>query len=74
VTVEVELFGNLAARNPRRQIITLAEPATAGDIAARLGVDLDSIGLVMVNGVQSDLEDYVSAGCRLCLFPPLSGG
>jgi molybdopterin converting factor small subunit len=74
MTIDVELFGNLAPGAPRRQSITLAEPTTAGEIAIRLGVDPDTVGLVAINGVLSDLEDPVPPGGRLCFFPPLSGG
>jgi molybdopterin converting factor small subunit len=74
VTLDVELFGNLAPGAPRRQSIPLAAPAVAGEIARGLGVDPEAIGLVTLNGVLIDLEDEVAPGRRLCFFPPLSGG
>jgi hypothetical protein len=39
-----------------------------------LGLDPDSIGLIVINGVQSEIGDVVPLDGRLCFFPPLSGG
>ena len=74
MTADVELFGNLVPDAPRRQAFELAELVSAGEIAARLGIDPETIGLVTLNGVLIDLEDAVPPGSRLCFFPPLSGG
>jgi hypothetical protein len=40
----------------------------------QLGLNLDDIGLMSINGVQVELQDLVPPNCRLCFFPPLSGG
>lgn len=74
MTLDVELFGNLLPGAPRRQAFDLTEPATAGEIAARLGIDPESIGLITLNGLLIELEEAVPSGGRLCFFPPLSGG
>jgi hypothetical protein len=47
---------------------------TVRDVALHLGVDPDEIGLIAIDGRQSELDDLVPAGCRLCLYPPVSGG
>jgi hypothetical protein len=72
--IEVELFGGLAPDLPRRQHLQVAQPATAADIAHRLALSPSFIGLITINGVQSELEDAVPEGARLCFFPYLSGG
>ena len=72
--LDVELFGQLLPGAPRRQTLTLEHPATVQEVANRLGLDPDEIGLIVVNGVQSEMHDLVSPGCRLCFFPPMSGG
>ena len=72
--VEIELFGQLAPALPRRQSITLERPMNAGEVGLLLGLDLDEVGLIAIDGVQSELEDPVPSDCRLCFFPPLSGG
>jgi molybdopterin converting factor small subunit len=74
VSIEVELFGNLLPGAPRCQILTLEPPLTVLEVAIRLGLDPDEIGLIAINGVQSELEDPLPSDCRLCFFPPMSGG
>lgn len=73
-SVEVEAFGALLPREERRQHLTAEGPLTVRDVAVRLGIDPDWVGLATVNGVQVTLDHEVPAGSRVCLFPPLSGG
>ena len=47
---------------------------TVQEIANFLGLEADEIGLISINGVQSEMEDSVLPGSRLCFFPPMSGG
>ena len=72
--VDIELFGQLAPGVPRRQALTVQRPMTVREVAILLGVKPDEVGLITVNGIQSEMEDAVPIGCRLCLFPPISGG
>jgi molybdopterin converting factor small subunit len=74
LAVEVELFGQLAPHVSLRQTLTLERPATVEDIAIHLGLNPDEIGLLSINGVQVELQDLVPPNCRLCFFPPMSGG
>lgn len=74
MTIDVELFGQLLPGSPRRQTLPLDGPATAADVAGRLGLALEEVGLILVDGVQHEMEDVVLSGCRLCFFPLLSGG
>jgi hypothetical protein len=74
VNVFIELFGNLSPFLPRRQTLDLADPATVQDAVGQLGVEPDEIGLITINGVQSEMNDRLLPDCRLCLFPYLSGG
>ena len=74
MTVELEVFGALLPPDQRRQILQLPPCTTVQQVAARLGLKPEEIGLITIQGVQSELEDVVPPGCRLCLFPPMSGG
>jgi molybdopterin converting factor small subunit len=74
MAIEVELFGQLAPHVSRRRTLTLERPATVEDIAIHLGLNPDEIGLLSINGVQVELQDLVPPNCRLCFFPPMSGG
>jgi hypothetical protein len=72
--VDIELFGQLAPGVPRRQTLSLERPMTVKEVAILLAVDPDRVGLIVINGVQSQMEDPMPSDGRLCLFPPLSGG
>jgi molybdopterin converting factor small subunit len=74
LVIEIELFGQLLSAAPRRQTLTLERPMNVQEVAIFLGLDLDEIGLISINGIQSELDDSVPPGCRLCFFPPMSGG
>jgi molybdopterin converting factor small subunit len=74
VSVEIELFGNLLPAAPRLQTLKLEQPMKVQEVANLLGLDPEEIGLISINGVQSEMDDPVPPGCRLCFFPPMSGG
>ncbi len=72
--IEVEVFGQLLPGRPRRQKVALDQPLTVREVAIAMGLNPDEVGLIAINGAQQELEDMVSQGCRLCFFPPISGG
>jgi len=72
--INVELFGQLMQDKQRRQTLEIGSPTLIRDIVNRLGLKEDEIGLIIVDGVQSEPEDLVHPGSRLCFFPPMSGG
>jgi hypothetical protein len=72
--VDVELFGQLAQGRSRRQSLTLDHPLKVRAVASLLEIDVEHIGLMAINSVQCELDDWVSSDCRLCFFPPMSGG
>jgi hypothetical protein len=74
VQISVELFGQLAPSSPRRQILDLSDRATVQDAATLLGLCTDEIGLITINGVQSEIQDLLTIDCRLCFFPYVTGG
>jgi hypothetical protein len=74
MAVNVELFGQLALSMPRRRSLTMERPTTVQEIALQLGLNPDEIGLMSIDGIQAELQDLVPSNCRLCFFPPLSGG
>ena len=72
--VEVEIFGQLTGKLPRRQQMTLEHSLPARKLAVRLGLNPNEIGLVVINGKQADMQEEVPMDCRISFFPPLSGG
>ena len=74
MTVNVELFGQLAQGTQRRQSLTLDRPMKVREVASLLEIDTEHIGLIAIDNVQRELDDWVPPECRLCFFPPMSGG
>jgi len=74
VPVDIEIFGQLLAGQPRRRSMEISAPALVRDLALAIGLNLDEIGLIMIDGVQSALDDSVQPGSRLCFFPHITGG
>jgi molybdopterin converting factor small subunit len=74
VEVTIKLGGQLLLGNPRNQKLTLEHPMTVLDLAFLLGLEPDEVGLIVINGIQSELEDQISADCTVSFFPYLSGG
>ena len=74
MAVEIELFGQLLPGKPRRQLLALESPLSVREVARLLGLLPEEVGLITINGVQSELDELVPADCRLCFFAPMSGG
>jgi hypothetical protein len=74
MTVEIEVFGALLPAERRNQYLETDGTTTVNAMALALGLNPDDIGLVTVDGVQARMEDIVPQTCRLCFFPPMSGG
>ena len=72
--VTIKLGGQLLPGAPRSQKLTLEHPMTVLDLVFLLGLEPDEVGLIVINGVQSELEDQILTDCRIGLFPYLSGG
>jgi hypothetical protein len=74
LAVDIELFGQLLPGRPRRQTLEIQGPTAVRDLAHKLGLDSEDIGLISIDGVQSELDDFVQSDSRLCFFPYITGG
>ncbi len=74
MAIEVELGGNLLPGGERRRVLNTEREMTVREVATLLGLKPEDIGLIVVNGVQSELGDLVPRDSRLCFFPPMMGG
>jgi molybdopterin converting factor small subunit len=50
------------------------EAVTVRDLLERLKVPFDSVKIIFVNGVRSDLSTTLADGDRVGVFPPVAGG
>jgi hypothetical protein len=74
VAVDIEIFGQLLPNRPRRQAIELQQPVSVRDLARMIGLELEDIGLITIDGIQGSLDHRVQPDSRLCFFPYVSGG
>ena len=73
--VEIRIFGPLWEHlAPRLELDLEGRNLTVADLLGRLGIDASQVGIVTVDGRQSDFDEPVPAHCRVCIFPPMSGG
>ncbi len=54
--------------------LPVPEGTRVRDLAQQLGIPVEEIKLVMVNGVVAGLETRLRGDERLALFPPVGGG
>ena len=74
MAVDIEVFGQLLEGQHRRRSIKITAPVPVRDLVQKIGLDSDQIGLIMIDGVQSNLDDQVQPDSRLCFFPFVDGG
>ena len=74
MAVEIELFGNISPQVQRLFSLSLERSMTVREVMTKLGIDSQEVGLIVIDGVQREIEDPVPLDCRLCFFPYLSGG
>lgn len=74
MSLEIELFGQLISNRQQHQIWEMTRPMLIRDVVNRLGLREEEIGLITVNGVQSEPDETVHPGSRLCFFSYMSGG
>jgi molybdopterin converting factor small subunit len=73
--VEIHVFGTLWEHlEPRLELDLEGCEISLADLLARLGLDPSEVGIVTVDRRQSRLDELVPSGCRVCIFPLMSGG
>lgn len=49
-------------------------PVSAGELAAKIGLPVKEIKIVMLNGRHAGLEQIINDGDRISYFPAVGGG
>jgi molybdopterin synthase sulfur carrier subunit len=72
--VTVKLFANF--RNDRfvNKVMTIASDTTVGAIVAELDIAEEEVGVVLINGRHSSLDQPLVEDDILALFPLIGGG
>jgi len=72
--VEVQVYAGLDGGGERTVQMEAAPGAVVEDIARQVGIPLEKVGLITVDGRLRGPEDQMEAGQRVCFFPPIMGG
>ena len=74
--VKVKLLSVFAshAREDPDGLTAIRDGATVRDLAESLGLPLDLVRIITVNGRQVYLDERLSEGDQVYLFPPALGG
>jgi molybdopterin converting factor small subunit len=73
--VEVRIFGALWKHLASRLELDLeGRDVRVADLIVHLNIDPSQVGIVTVDGRQSNLDKIIPADSRVCIFPPMFGG
>ena len=72
--VTIKLFANF--RNDRfiKEVQTIAPGSTVGAIVSELALTEAEVGVILINGRHSNLDQLLTEGDILSLFPLVGGG
>jgi len=75
ICVDVKLHGSLRRYEGDNSdyglfSLEIAEKTTVRGVLKKLGIPSDRVKMVMLNGKGADLDDVLSKGDRIALFPP----
>jgi sulfur carrier protein len=76
-TITARLFAGLEMRTRQgrpEQSVLAAEAPSVVALMGSLGLEAESVGLVLVNGVHVSVDQDLADGDVVSLFPPLGGG
>ncbi len=70
----VKCFATLCNFEPTDQDTHYPDGATVRDIINLLGIPVEDVRIIFINGRGSELDAALADGDRLGLFPPVGGG
>lgn len=72
--LQIKLFATL--REGRGKIVTkeFSSPTTPKQVLEALNIDEEDVAILLVNGVDGNLDQELQDGDMLSIFPPVGGG
>ena len=70
--VQVKLFASL--RKNRVQNVELPDVCDAKDLIHQLGISIEDVGVLSVNGQQAAFDQQLKSGDLIYIIPPIGGG
>jgi molybdopterin converting factor small subunit len=72
--ITVKLFANFRNNRFDKEVRTIAPGVTVGAIVSELALTEEEVGVILINGRHSNLEQPLNEGDILSLFPLVGGG
>jgi molybdopterin converting factor small subunit len=78
--IELNLYASLRAYLPpanqgeTKESTEVREGTTVRELLAHLGVPVDAVKIMFLNGVHANGDEMLKEGDRLGVFPPVAGG
>ena len=74
MNVELNLYASLARSVPRTGPVEIGENTTILGLLRRLGVPMEKVKIIFLNGLHASGEEILRDGDRVGVFPPVAGG
>jgi len=72
--ITIKLFATLNKYTPVAETYPVKPGTTISDLLQQLGVPVDEVKLIFINGKKGDLTSTLQGGERVGIFPPVGGG
>ncbi len=72
--IEVRLFATLREGRGKMVMLSAQDFADTAAIIRHLGIPVQEVAILLVNGFHSTLEAEVRSGDIVAIFPPVGGG
>ena len=72
--VTIKLFANFRNNRFNKEVRTIAPGVTVGAIVSELALTEEEVGVILINGRHNNLDQPLTEGDILSLFPLVGGG
>jgi len=72
--VTIKLFANFRNNRFNKEVRTITPGVTVGAIVSELALTEEEVGVILINGRHSNLDQPLTEGDILSLFPLVGGG
>ena len=70
----VKLFAYFRDNRFKQRLVDYPEGTTVEEIIGSLGIDIEEVGITMINSRHCSLQQVLVAGDQLAIFPVIGGG
>lgn len=78
ITVDLRLFGDFRkfvdSELGKGYSLEVDDCSTIRSVVVSVGIPMDEVKIILVNGRSKEIDYVLSDGDRLALFPPVAGG